>query len=64
MKKWGGQLDIHPLQSKNWGGGPVPTSPPGLTPLTDEHTLTLIILKPCINLDFVIKLQYDEEKWN
>ena len=32
MKKWGGQLDIHPPHSKNWGGR-VPPSPPGLTPL-------------------------------
>ena len=27
MKKWGGQLDIHPPQSKNWGGR-VPPIPP------------------------------------
>ena len=32
MKKWGGQLDIRPSQSKNWGGR-VPPVPPGLTPL-------------------------------
>ena len=28
----GGQLDIRPPQSKNWGGR-VPPPPPGLTPL-------------------------------
>ena len=28
----GGQLDIRPPQSKNWGDVP-PPSPPGLTPL-------------------------------
>ena len=27
MKKWGGQLDICPTQSKNWGGR-VPSIPP------------------------------------
>ena len=27
MKKWGGQLDIRPSQSKNWGGR-VPPIPP------------------------------------
>ena len=27
MKKWGGQLDIRPPQSKNWGGR-VPPIPP------------------------------------
>ena len=64
MKKWGGQLDIHPPSLKIGGGDVSLPIPPGLMPLTDEHTLTLIILKPCINLDFVIKLQYDEEKWN
>ena len=28
MKKWGGQLDIRPPHSKNWGGGRVPPIPP------------------------------------
>ena len=32
VKKWGGQLDIRPPQSKNWGGR-VPPIPPGLAPL-------------------------------
>ena len=32
MKKWGGQLDIRPPQSKNWGDVSPPISP-GLTPL-------------------------------
>ena len=42
MKKWGGQLDIRPLQSKNWGGGRVPPpSPPELTPLLLDITLFL-----------------------
>ena len=35
MKKWGGQLDIRPPQSKSWGGGHIPPSSPGLTALTE-----------------------------
>ena len=36
MKKWGGQLDIRPPHSKNWGGRVSPI-PPALTPLLDKN---------------------------
>ena len=49
MKKWGGQLDIRPPHSKNWGGR-VPPIPPGLTPLvTPKSGLSVQQLLNLIN---------------
>ena len=45
----GGQLDIRPSQSKNWGGRVPPPIPPGLTPLLAFQYLTHRIF--CIVLE-------------
>ena len=37
MKKWGGQLDIRPPHSKNWGGR-VPPIPPRID--APEHNIS------------------------
>ena len=43
MKKWGGQLDICPPQSKNWGGRVPPPPPPPHPPRIDAPDPTTII---------------------
>ena len=39
MKKWGGQLDIRPTQSKNWGGRVPPSPPPRIDALARDDGL-------------------------
>ena len=60
MKKWGGQLDICPPHSKNWGGTCPPHPPridaPGYTEVRLECTTTFESDQPQRYLPFNQKL--------